>query len=66
MDLKLHRRAWWRRVCRSCHDRWPCARRRQLDAIIGPPRSTRGWWLAFPALVGVALVAATMAGVVPW
>lgn len=66
MDLRLHRRMWWRRLCRSCRDRWPCARRRQVEAILGMPRSTRGWWLAFPALAGLVLVAAAMAGVVLW
>ncbi|MGH3737651.1 MAG: hypothetical protein ACRDT6_18875 [Micromonosporaceae bacterium] len=66
MDLRLHRRMWWRRVCRCCRDRWPCARRRQVEAVLGPPRTMRGWWLVFPALAGVLLVATAMAGVLPW
>lgn len=62
MDLKLHRRMFWSRLCRACRDVWPCARRLEVGAQLGPRPRRRIWWLAIPALAGMALVAAVTAG----
>ncbi|MQA25698.1 MAG: hypothetical protein GEU94_09525 [Micromonosporaceae bacterium] len=66
MDLRRHRRKLGTRACRSCQDPWPCARHLEVAAALGRQPGMRGWWLAGPALVGMLLLAAVTAGVIPW
>lgn len=66
MDLERHRRRLGSRVCRSCKDPWPCARHLEVAAVLGRRPGMRGWWLAGPVVLGVFLIAAAAAGVVPW
>lgn len=65
MDLKLHRRKFGTRRCRSCRDPWPCPRYREVSGLLQRPGS-RGWWLSVPVLAGLLVIASTTAGACPW
>lgn len=65
MDLKLHRRKFGTRQCRSCRDPWPCARYRVVVAL-SQRRGNRGWWLSVPVLVGLLVIASATVWALPW